>query len=144
VTDLCAARIAAARGDHDTRDRRLLDAATAAVSKGFCHIFSAEAPELLPVLRTLAESRRQLLPLVLSLDMLQAATPGGLPYDQVLSRRELSVLHYLPSNLTNPEIAAQLGIATNTLKTHVRTLYRKLDVRSRTAAIRVARTAGLL
>jgi len=144
LTDLTSARIAAARGDHDTRDRRLLDAATVAVREGFCRTFPAEAPELLPVLRGLAESRRQLLPLVLSLDVLQAAGPGGPSTDQVLSRRELSVLRYLPSDLTNPEIAMQLGIATNTLKTHVRSLYRKLGVGSRAAAIRSARTSGLL
>ena len=144
VTDLRAARIAGLRADHDVRDRRLLDAASAGAREGFCHVFVEEAPELLPVLRSLAETRRQLLPLVVSLDGLQRhlSLAGGT--DLTLSRRELSVLHYLPSDLTNPEIATQLDITTNTLKTHVRSLYRKLGVGSRAAAVRAARASGQL
>lgn len=144
TTDLCAARIAAARGHADVRDRRLLDAASAAVGEGFCLIFLREVPELLPALRTLAETRRQLLPLIITLDALRVrAGTGGGP-EQELSRRELNVLRYLPSELTNPEIAAQLDITTNTLKTHVRSLYRKLGVTSRADAVHAAKEAGLL
>jgi len=147
VTDLRAARIAAARGHADVRDRRLLDAASAAVGEGFCLVFLREAPDLLPALRTLAETRRQLLPLVIALDSLQARAGAGGPGsgpEPELSRRELSVLRYLPSELTNPEIAGQLDITTNTLKTHVRSLYRKLGVTSRAGAVQAARVAGLL
>jgi LuxR family maltose regulon positive regulatory protein len=143
VADLRAARIAALRGQVDQRDRRLLDAASAGVAEGFCLVYLTEVPELLPALRALAQTRRQLLPLVLDLDALQArsavATPG-----QELSKRELSVLRYLTSELTNPEIASQLDITTNTLKTHVRSLYRKLGVGSRADAVRAARESGLL
>ena len=144
VTDLRAARIAGLRGNHDVRDRRLLDAASAGAREGFCRVFVAEAPELLPTLRGLAETRRQLLPLVVSLDALQRHSSLGGGPDLALSRRELSVLRYLPSDLTNPEIATQLDITTNTLKTHVRSLYRKLGVGSRAAAVRAARASGLL
>ncbi|HEY8543544.1 MAG TPA: LuxR C-terminal-related transcriptional regulator, partial [Acidimicrobiales bacterium] len=146
ATDLRAARIAAARGHADVRDRRLLDAASAAVGEGFCLVFLREVPDLLPALRSLAETRRQLLPLVITLDALRSrasAGPGPAP-GQPLSRRELNVLRYLPSELTNPEIAAELDITTNTLKTHVRSLYRKLGVASRAEAVRAAKAAGLL
>ena len=61
-----------------------------------------------------------------------------------LSERELIVLGYLPSRLSNVEIAARLYVSVNTLKTHLKNIYRKLDVRSRGAAIERAESLGLL
>ena len=46
-----------------------------------------------------------------------------------LSPREVTVLRYLPSRLTNQEIAAQLFVSMNTLKTHQKRIYRKLGAR---------------
>jgi LuxR family maltose regulon positive regulatory protein len=54
------------------------------------------------------------------------------------------VLRYLPSNLSAREIAAELYLSLNTVKTHQRHLYRKLDVRSRSQAVDRARALGLL
>ena len=45
---------------------------------------------------------------------------------------------------SNPEIAAELHLATGTVKRHVFTIYRKLDVTSRVAAITAARRLGIL
>ena len=50
----------------------------------------------------------------------------------------------LPSRLTVPEIARELGISTNTLKTHLKGLYRKLGVTSRGEAVVVARELGVV
>lgn len=61
-----------------------------------------------------------------------------------LSERELIVLGYLPSRLSNVEIAARLYVSVNTLKTHLKNIYRKLDVTSRGAAIERAESLGLL
>ncbi|HEY5874890.1 MAG TPA: LuxR C-terminal-related transcriptional regulator [Ilumatobacteraceae bacterium] len=60
------------------------------------------------------------------------------------TERERAVARYLASRLTAPEIARELGISTNTLKTHVTALYRKLDVNSRSAAVDKARDVGIL
>jgi LuxR family maltose regulon positive regulatory protein len=60
-----------------------------------------------------------------------------------LSDRELDVVRYLPTRLSNAEIAAQLYISLNTLKTHLRTIYRKLGVTRRDDAIRRAEELGL-
>ena len=57
--------------------------------------------------------------------------------------RELVVLSYLPSRLTNAEIAAQLYVSLNTLKTHLRNIYRKLGVSGRREAIEAAERLGL-
>ncbi len=60
-----------------------------------------------------------------------------------LSSRELTVVRYLASRLTNKEIAAELFVSTNTLKTHVKRIYQKLGVSSRTEAVTEARRLGL-
>jgi LuxR family maltose regulon positive regulatory protein len=61
-----------------------------------------------------------------------------------LSERELSVLQLLDSALSAREIAAHLFVSPNTLKTHVRAVYRKLGVNSRHSAVRAARERGLI
>ena len=61
-----------------------------------------------------------------------------------LSQRELDVLKLLASPLTATEIASALYVSRNTLKSHTRSIYRKLGVTARHAAIERARGAGLL
>jgi DNA-binding CsgD family transcriptional regulator len=61
-----------------------------------------------------------------------------------ISTRELAVLHELAAGRSNKEIAAQLHISSNTVKTHVARLYEKLGARRRTDAIARARELGLL
>ena len=54
------------------------------------------------------------------------------------------MLRYLPSNLSAPEIAAELCLSTSTVKTHMRHIYAKLDAHRRTEAVERARALGLL
>ena len=61
-----------------------------------------------------------------------------------LTERELTVLRYLQSILSNVEIAAELSLSVNTVKTHVRNIYRKLDATRRREAVRRARALHLL
>ncbi len=61
-----------------------------------------------------------------------------------LSESELAVLRFLPSHLTNEEIGDALFLSVNTVKTHLRSAYRKLGVRSRREAIALARHRGLV
>jgi LuxR family maltose regulon positive regulatory protein len=61
-----------------------------------------------------------------------------------LTERELEVLDYLPTRLTNSEIARTLFVSTNTVKTHLRHLYTKLAVADRDAAVEKAAELGLL
>src|SRR4029079_796050 len=58
---------------------------------------------------------------------------------QPLTERERDVLRFLPSRLTVREIADELYISVNTLKFHLRVIYRKLGVNSRAEAAEVAR-----
>jgi LuxR family maltose regulon positive regulatory protein len=61
-----------------------------------------------------------------------------------LSPSELRVLGYLPTNLTRPEIARELYVSVSTVNTHIRNIYSKLGVRSRSSAVRRARDLRLL
>jgi LuxR family transcriptional regulator, maltose regulon positive regulatory protein len=61
-----------------------------------------------------------------------------------LSERELQVLRLLDSELTGPQIARELFVSHNTLRTHTKHIFTKLDVTSRRAAVRRGRERGLL
>ena len=74
------------------------------------------------------------------------AAPGGEPrcLHEPLSQAEVRVLRYLPSNLTVPEIADQLYLSVNTVRTHTRHIYEKLGAHRRHQAVELARDCGLL
>jgi two-component system, NarL family, response regulator len=61
-----------------------------------------------------------------------------------LSPRELDVLKLVARGLRNKEIADQLGVSTDTVQTHVKHLFEKLNVSDRTAAVTVALSRGIL
>jgi LuxR family maltose regulon positive regulatory protein len=61
-----------------------------------------------------------------------------------LSERELAVLRFLPTMLSNAEIASEMFVSANTVKTHLKHVYRKLGVADRRQAVRRARELHLL
>jgi DNA-binding CsgD family transcriptional regulator len=61
-----------------------------------------------------------------------------------LTGREIEVLHLLAQDLSNPQIAEKLVVSRRTVDAHLRSIYDKLGVKSRDAAIRVAREQALL
>jgi LuxR family maltose regulon positive regulatory protein len=61
-----------------------------------------------------------------------------------LTDRELSILRYLPSMMTNEEIAGELFVSVNTVKAHLKRIYRKLGVVSRREAVRRAHDLGMI
>ena len=61
-----------------------------------------------------------------------------------LSERELEVLRLLKSELDGPDIARELVVSLNTVRTHTKNIYAKLGVSSRRAAVRRAVELGLL
>ncbi|ASW57894.1 LuxR C-terminal-related transcriptional regulator [Plantactinospora sp. KBS50] len=75
-----------------------------------------------------------------------AAGPPAAPaaLGEPLTERELTVLRYLQSILSNVEIASEMSLSVNTVKTHVRNIYRKLDANRRREAVRRARELHLL
>ena len=61
-----------------------------------------------------------------------------------ISPRELTVLHELAAGRSNKEIAAELGVSPNTVKTHIARLFEKLEAKRRTDAIAKARELGIV
>jgi LuxR family transcriptional regulator, maltose regulon positive regulatory protein len=76
----------------------------------------------------------------------KSAQPADAPRPPLepLRQSELRVLRYLPTNLTAPEIAAELYVSLNTVKTHTRSLYTKLGTHHRAEAVARARSLGML
>jgi LuxR family transcriptional regulator, maltose regulon positive regulatory protein len=61
-----------------------------------------------------------------------------------LSEREQAILRYLPTMMSNQEIAGELFVSVNTVKTHLKAIYRKLDAPGRREAVSRARELGLM
>jgi LuxR family maltose regulon positive regulatory protein len=82
------------------------------------------------------------------LSLLAGRTPApprpGPPPLEPLSDSELRVLRYLPTNLSGPEIAGELYVSHNTVRTHITHLYSKLGTHTRAEAVARARALGLL
>ena len=85
--------------------------------------------------------------MVARLEAIQQAIHDGLregaPEDP-LTDRELDVVRYLQGTLSLHEVAAELHLSTNTVKTHAKSAYRKLGAHSRTEAVRIARQRLLI
>jgi LuxR family maltose regulon positive regulatory protein len=83
------------------------------------------------------------------LDVMHGSSPAATdqpvaPLAEELSPTELRVLRYLPTNLSRPEIAGELSVSVNTVNTHVRNIYAKLQARDRSSAVQRARELRLL
>jgi LuxR family maltose regulon positive regulatory protein len=128
-------------GQRDTAMRRAAPALEEAAREGDVRLVLDAGPAVEAVLWTLASTSET--PYVRHLvasaarPQLAAATVAG------LSARELEVVRYLPTPLSNAEIAARLFVSLNTLKTHLRSIYRKLEVRGRREAARKAEELGI-
>jgi LuxR family maltose regulon positive regulatory protein len=90
--------------------------------------------------RTGAGADRYLASMRLQVD----ATPEWGDTASSLTGAELRVLQYLPTNLSLADIAAELFVSRNTVKSHTAAIYRKLGTTSRNQAVELARAAGLL
>jgi LuxR family transcriptional regulator, maltose regulon positive regulatory protein len=70
--------------------------------------------------------------------------PGAILLAEPLSEREQAILRYLPTMMSNHEIAGELFVSVNTVKTHLKAIYRKLNVSGRRQAVQRGRELGLM
>lgn len=131
------ALIRARRGEDEHAHRLLENALATAYPEGVLQPFSSRWPELRALL--IAHSSRgthfdSLIGQVLALPPELAGPTGSMPQ---LSRREHEVFGYLRTSMTAAEIAAALFVSINTVKTHQRSIYRKLGVAGRRDAVRL-------
>ena len=147
---------ALARHAADETDAAISDLAAAltdGVPGGYLRLFLDEGPPMTELLRA-AERRpdpaasAEYAALVLRAakrDHGAATAAAAVPSsDEGLSDRELEVLRLLATELTGPEIARHLFVSVNTLRTHTKHIFAKLDVNTRQAAVRRATELGLL
>jgi LuxR family maltose regulon positive regulatory protein len=147
----------AARSDHKPGIDQALRAALAhAAPTGAGRPFFDAGPELRPLL---ADLRGRAGPLESFLDEVwrglarvdawqarsdEPRSRDPSPRSATLTEREVQVLRELPSMQTLAEIAAAQSVSTNTVKTHVRSIYAKLGVSSRRKAVAAARAQGIV
>jgi len=137
-----------ALGDAGAARRALEQALDHAAPQGLLFPFLFDpAPGLLDRHRRSGTAHASLIAAILN--VLAGNEPGSLPAGprrlrEPLSHAEARVLRYLPTKLSAPEIAGELYLSVNTVKTHMRHLYDKLGVHRRHEAVEQARALGLL
>jgi LuxR family maltose regulon positive regulatory protein len=145
---LLTARVEDALGDTGASSRALERALDLAEPDGLLLPFLLHpTPGLLERHSRLRSTHASLISEILNLlaGRTPAARPGDAePLQEPLSESELRVLRYLPTNLPGPEIASELFVSLNTIRTHLRNVYAKLGVHSRGDAVKRARELGLL
>jgi LuxR family transcriptional regulator, maltose regulon positive regulatory protein len=134
--------LALASGDEEAAQDRIEDALAAAAPWFLRRPFLTEVIDLRPLLERRLE-RGTVVP-AFAVDVLgrlsraPAADPDAWAPVDPLTERERTVLRYLASTLSNAEIAADLYVSVNTVKTHARHVYRKLGVTGRRQLTRTA------
>jgi LuxR family transcriptional regulator, maltose regulon positive regulatory protein len=137
-----------ALGDAGAARRALEQALDHAAPQGLLFPFLFDpAPGLLDRHRRSGTAHASLIAAVLN--VLAGSEPGSPParprrLREPLSPAEARVLRYLPTKLSAPEIAGELYLSVNTVKTHMRHLYDKLGAHRRHEAVEQARALGLL
>jgi LuxR family maltose regulon positive regulatory protein len=135
-----------AREDVPAALASLQRAVTLAEPEGYVRIFADEGPPMASLLRAVAKQgtapsyvRR----LLATINKAEDSTPANNGLIEPLSARELDVLRLLGTDLDGPEIARNLIVSLNTVRTHTRNIYAKLGVNNRRAAVRRAQELDL-
>ena len=126
-----------------THTRLLL--ARAALSLGEAEIargYLRDAQAVIDSISDVGVMREQHAELMVRLEALEPGADGA--GDEEFTERELEVLALLPLPLTTKEIGEELFVSRNTIKTHLRRIYRKLNASSREEAVLIARDRGLI
>jgi LuxR family maltose regulon positive regulatory protein len=150
ICGLVAAAVAARRlGNADQATERLTVALAFAEPHGMYRPFldsGAAARSALTVLIRPASQGAAFAARILQRFEVAGGPSGGQPASPAvpLTSSELAVLRFLPSHMTNQEIAEALFLSINTVKTHLRSVYRKLGVTTRRQAITRGGRLGLL
>ena len=132
-------------GDAPAAHAALLRAVTLAEPEGYVRLFIDEGAEmavLLKALRKLTTAPAYVNRLVSASATI--ATRAAQPLIDPLSEREVEVLRLLGGDLGGPDIARQLSVSLNTVRTHTKSIYAKLGVTSRREAVRQARDLNLI
>jgi LuxR family maltose regulon positive regulatory protein len=139
-----------AAGDNAAAITALELALQRAEPEGHIRLFLHAGPAVTALLRSVAsrpsasEHARRVLAAIDDITVESPAAPGSRPsLIEPLSSRELDVLRLLRTDLSGPDIARELHISINTLRTHTKNIFTKLDASNRREAIRRAAHLGI-
>jgi LuxR family maltose regulon positive regulatory protein len=136
-----------ALGDTQAALASLDRAVTLAEPEGYLRVFADEGLPMTSLLRAAVKQgtgRDYARRLLAAVSGTEQGGPGKQALIEPLSERELDVLRLLASELDGPDIARELMVSLNTMRTHTKNIYAKLAVTSRRAAVRRAAELGLL
>lgn len=139
-----SAWLAHAQGRVAESRRHLTAALDLAAEHGIVSVFVWAGPEVITLLGGLPLRPTPFLTEVLACAREHLRTPSDSGLTEPLTDRERELLAYLPTRLTNAELATRFFVSVNTIKTHMAHIYRKLDAPNRSAAVARATELGLL
>ena len=141
---LLAAWLAESHGSIDLAGRQLTEAIAVAESHSLVESFVRLGPTIVRMVSELPGPHSAFQQRILRRAQAFASPSRTGDLVEALTDRELEILSYLPSRLTNTELADQFYVSVNTIKTHMAHIYRKLGVANRNRAISRAREVGIL
>ena len=133
-----------ARGDMPAAMAALEQALTLAEPQGHVRVFIDEGPPMTTLLRAATQHGRghgrghDYASDLLAADTAKGRAPAQRGLVEPLSTRELHVLRLLRTDLSGPDIARELTVSLNTIRSHTKSIYAKLSVNNRRAAVRRA------
>ncbi len=139
LADAVSSRLSEAR-------KHLRQVVAQACSEGYTRLFLDEGEPMQTLLQALSPTLREEtqrtylrhLLLAFAQERSSGASPGQTALIEPLSRQEQRVLQRLCAGQTNQEIAAELVVSVNTVRTQVRSIYQKLNVKNRVEASELA------
>ena len=136
-----------ARSDIPAALAALQRALTLAEPEGYVRVFVDEGPPMALLLRAVAKqgiALNYVRGLLAALNKTDDSTPVTQGLIDPLSERELDVLRLLGTDLNGPDVARELHVSLNTVRTHTKNIYAKLGVNSRRAAVHRAQELDLV
>lgn len=144
---LLQTRVFLQAGNRRAAEHALQRAVNLARGDGFVRVFLDEPKQIIDLLASVSAGGADGFVQDI-IDRVSAAHPplaSAHPFIlEPLTERERELLGYLPCHLSQSEIASRMFISANTVKTHMKGLYRKLGASSRSEAVDIARDCGLL
>lgn len=124
--------------------RHLAEALRVAEIHALVDVFVRAGPPILNRLVMVSGPRSPFVEKIVARAQEQRKPATAMVLPEPLTERELELLSYLPTRMSNVELARRFFVSVNTIKTHLAHIYRKLDVPDRNAAIVRSRDLGLL
>jgi len=137
-------------GNEDGACLHLMEALDEARKYGFIRIFSDDAKDLWPILELVSDNMRDDYIKSIIISCKKTLTRAGIRIPRKnhsqfgLTKTELKILKTLGSEMSYKEIALDNDIKISTVKSHIRSIYSKLDVSNKTSAVIAAKSRGII